>query len=101
MAHEYVFRGERMPFAPDPKEEQAREQAKREAEKLVTREPVTTDEQLADLQEVERRLGDYQVGGLDAFGTTADSPEWDDASESHLPSEAPSSNDHAPSAPPQ
>jgi hypothetical protein len=100
MAHEYVFRGEREPFAPDPKEEQAREQAKRDAEKLVTREPAT-DEQLADLEEVERRLDDYQVGGLDAFGTTAENPPWEDASQSNQRSQGPSSDDRSPSAPPQ
>jgi hypothetical protein len=88
MAHEYVFRGERMPFAPDPKEDQAREQAKRDAEKLVTREPATTDEPLADIEEVERRLDDYQVGGLDAFGANADDPPWDDASESDVSRES-------------
>jgi hypothetical protein len=98
MAHEYVFRGERMPFAPDPKEEQAREQAKRDAEKLVTREPATTDEQLADLDEVERRLDDYQVGGLDAFGANADNPPWDDASASDQQSHAPASDDRPRSA---
>jgi hypothetical protein len=89
MAHEYVFRGEREPFATDPKDQQAREQAKREAEKLVTRNPAT-DEPLTDLDEVERRLDDYQVGGLDAFGTAAESPQWDaaaatDDEQSHAP----------------
>jgi hypothetical protein len=99
MAHEYVFRGERMPFAPDPKEEQAREQARRDAEKLVTREPATTDQEPADIHEVERRLDDYQVGGLDAFGTAADSPDWDDASVSDdEQSHAPASDDRPRSA---
>ena len=98
MAQEYVFRGEGMPFAPDPKEEQAREQAKRDAEKLVTREPATSDEPLADLEEVERRLDDYQVGGLDAFGATAESPDWDNASESHEHAHAPASDDRPRSA---
>lgn len=99
MAHEYVFRGERMPFAPDPKEEQAREQAKREAEQLVTREPADPDEQLANIDEVERRLDDYQVGGLDAFGTAAESPEWDAASPSNQPDTP--SGDHSSSSPPR
>lgn len=99
MAHEYVFRGERMPFAPDPKEEQAREQAKREAEKLVNREPANSDEQLANIDEVERRLDDYQVGGLDAFGTAAESPEWDAASPSSQPDTP--SGDHSSSSPPR
>jgi hypothetical protein len=97
MAHEYVFRGEREPFATDPKDQQAREHAKREAEKLVTRNPAT-DGPLTDLDEVERRLDDYQVGGLDAFGTTADDPPWDDASASDQQSHAPASDDRPRSA---
>jgi hypothetical protein len=101
MAHEYVFRGESMPFAPDPNEEQARERAKREAEKLVAQEPVNTHEQLANIHEVERRLDDYQVGGLDAFGTAAESPEWDAASQGNQQPDTPSSHDHASSSSPQ
>ena len=101
MAHEYVFRGERMPFAPDPDEEQAREQAKREAEKLVSREPANTDEQLANIHEVERRLDDYQVGGLDAFGTAAENPEWDTVSQGNQQPDTASSDDHSSRSAPQ
>ena len=101
MAHEYVFRGERMPFAPDPNEEQAREQARREAEKLVTQEPVNTHEQLANIHEVERRLDDYQVGGLDAFGTAAENPEWDAVSQGNQQPDTASSDDHASRSSPQ
>lgn len=95
MAHEYVFRGEREPYAPDPKQEQAREQAKREAEKLVTQQPVS-DSAFADLDEVERRLEDYQVGGLDAFGAVSDDPPWHDASDGDQQSPAPGTDDRAP-----
>ena len=98
MAHEYVFRGERMPFAPDPKEEQAREQAKREAEELATRKLAMTEEPPADLDEVERRLDDYQVGGLDSFGATAEGPDWGDASQSEDSPLAPASEDRPRSA---
>lgn len=74
MAHEYVFRGEREPFAPDPKEQQARENAKREAEQLVNREPPTATRDLALDAEVEEKIGDYQVGGLDSFGAESTEP---------------------------
>lgn len=95
MRDEYVFRGEREPFAPDPKDQRAREQAKREAEKLVTREPVAEDEALTHDAEVERRLEDYQVGGLDAFGASAARPTWDDnpSNDEHPDSQV--SDDHS------
>lgn len=98
MAHEYVFRGEGMPFASDPKEEQAREHAKRDAEKLVNRQPAGIDEPVADLDEVERRLDDYQVGGLDSFGVTAESPGWEDASNSTEQSHTAAADDRPRSA---
>ena len=70
MAHEYVFRGEHKPFAPDPEEERAREAAKREAEALVNK-PHPSDSTLTHDAELEEKVGEYQVGGLDAFGTEA------------------------------
>jgi hypothetical protein len=74
MAHEYVFRGEHKPFAPDPKDERAREAARLEAEELVNK-PQPGLSPLPHDAELEEKIGEYQVGGLDAFGTeaTADS----------------------------
>jgi len=71
MAHEYVFRGEGEPFAPDPKELREREKAKREAEELVNKEPRTSGEDLSADAEIEEKIGDYQVGGLDSYGAEA------------------------------
>lgn len=68
MAHEYVFRGEQKPFAPDPEEQRVREAAKREAEALVNK-PQPSDSTLPHDAELEEKIGEYQVGGLDAFGT--------------------------------
>ncbi len=81
MAHEYVFRGEHKPFAPDPEKERAREAAKREAEALVNK-PQPSDSTLPHDAELEEKVGEYQVGGLDAFGAEA-------------PTKAPTSNDGA------
>lgn len=74
MAHEYVFRGEREPYAPNPKEQRARDAAKREAEELVNREPATADEHLSADAELVEKIGDYQVGGLDSFGASSPPP---------------------------
>lgn len=81
MTQGYVFRGERTPFTADPKDQRAREQAIREAQQLVNEEPPVADEELAHDAEIERRIDDYQVGGLDAFGTTAADPSWDTTAE--------------------
>jgi hypothetical protein len=70
MAHEYVFRGEQKPFAPDPEEERAREAARREAEALVNK-PHPRASTLPHDAELEEKVGEYQVGGLDAFGAEA------------------------------
>lgn len=70
MAQEYVFRGEDKPFAPDPKDEREREAAKREAEALVNK-PHPTGSTLAHDAELDEKVGEYQVGGLDSFGTEA------------------------------
>jgi hypothetical protein len=77
MAHEYVFRGEHKPFAPDPKDERAREAAKREAEQLVNQ-PSVRNETLPHDADIEERVGEYQVGGLDAFGTNSETQAPDD-----------------------
>ncbi len=71
MAHEYVFRGEREPYAPDPKQQRVREEARREAEELVNREPVDTTKDLSTDAELDEKVGDYQVGGLDSYGASA------------------------------
>ncbi len=66
MTHEYVFRGERAPFAPNPKELRKREEAKCEAEQLATKDPPS--EEVAADGALDEKVGDYQVGGLDSFG---------------------------------
>jgi hypothetical protein len=70
MPHEYVFRGEGEPYTPNPDDAQAREAAKREAEKLVNEEPDALKRKLEVDAEIEERIGDYQVGGLDSFGAS-------------------------------
>ena len=74
MAQEYIFRGERKPYAPDPDDQRAREQAKREAEQLVNRKPLQASAEPSADAEVERKVGDYQVGGLDSFGADPAQP---------------------------
>ncbi len=87
MAHEYVFRGDEKPFAPDPEEERAREAAKREAEALVNK-PHPTVLPLAHDAELDEKIGEYQVGGLDSFGTEStpipNEPVNDDTPRSHV-----------------
>lgn len=70
MPHEYVFRGEREPFAPNPKEQRKQEEAKREAEQLATKDPPS--EEVAADGTLDEKVGDYQVGGLDSFGAESD-----------------------------
>lgn len=77
MAHEYVFRGEGEPFAPDPKDLRAREEAKREAEQLVNQPPKEAERDLSADAEVEEKIGDYQVGGLDSFGASPPAAPWE------------------------
>lgn len=74
MAHEYVFRGEGKPFAPDPEDLRKREAAREEAEQLVNREPPAPTEDLSHDAELEEKIGDYQVGGLDSYGAAASEP---------------------------
>ena len=74
MPDEYVFRGETEPFRPDPEDLRKREKAKQEAEQLLHRKPPTPDENLAADADVEDGVGDYQVGGIDSFGTESSSP---------------------------
>lgn len=71
MPHEYVFRGEQKPFKPDADDVRAREAAKSEAEQLVNK-PRPSDAALPHDAEIEAKVGDYQVGGLDAFGADAE-----------------------------
>lgn len=71
MAHEYVFRGEREPYASNPKDQRAREEAKREAEQLASREPAGSKENLSADAELDAKVGEYQVGGLDSYGASS------------------------------
>lgn len=71
MAHEYVFRGEHKPFKPDPNDVREREAAMQEAEELV-HQPPPSETDLSTNAEIEAKVGDYQVGGLDAFGADAE-----------------------------
>jgi|HigsolmetaAR203D_1030402.scaffolds.fasta_scaffold00295_9 hypothetical protein len=70
MLPKYVFRGDTWPFAPDPNELRAREAARREAEELAHR-PLERSDDLSGDAEIEEKIGDYQVGGLDSFGAEA------------------------------
>jgi hypothetical protein len=73
MTQEYVFRGDHKPFAPDPKDERAREAARLEAEELVNKPPPSGAAILNDA-ELDEKVGEYQVGGLDTFGTESTAP---------------------------
>ena len=74
MAHEYVFRGERKPYAPDPEDLRAREKAIRDAELLVNRDSEGTGANRPIDALVEQKVADYQVGGIDSFGATSRNP---------------------------
>ena len=94
MTHEYVFRGEREPYAPDPDDQRARERAIQEADRLVDVTPVRNREPSFDA-EVLRRIAEYQVGGLDGYGAFASTP----SSESDSAREFPSRGDALENAP--
>lgn len=81
MKHEYVFRGEREPYAPDPKDQRAREEAVREAEELVNREPPQAQKDLSTDAELDEIVGDYQVGGLGSYGASSTQPGAEPASD--------------------
>ncbi|NLG75526.1 MAG: hypothetical protein GX535_04770 [Xanthomonadaceae bacterium] len=69
MLREYVFRGERKPYAPDPEELRAREEARREAEQLVNLEPEL--EEIVPDAEIAAKISDYQTGGWYSYGAEA------------------------------
>jgi hypothetical protein len=77
VAYEYVFRGDVRPYAPSAHDQRAREQAKHEAHQLVNQEPVRSGNDFSDDVEVARKVADYQVGGLNAFGATSTAPSWE------------------------
>lgn len=94
MAHEYVFRGEREPYAPDPEEQRARERAIREADRLVD---VTPHDRESSIDaEVMRRIAEYQVGGLDGYGAFVSATEL----ESDSARDSPSHDDEVENPPP-
>lgn len=70
MPREYVFRGEGEPFEPNPKDLRKQEDLKREAEQLAAKDPPSGD--VAADGELDEKVGDYQVGGLDSFGAESD-----------------------------